>query len=113
MSTYSDLAARVRVPLGLMLGAIYILFSKPTPQGLLLGAAIALTGLLLRAAGAGHLAKNQRLATSGPYRHLRHPLYLGSTLAGVGFCVAGGQWWFFLLLAGFFSALYWPVIRRE
>ena len=111
--SYSELAARVRVPSGLLLGAIYIVFARPTPKGLLWGAMISLAGLLLRAAGAGHLAKNQKLATGGPYRFTRHPLYLGSALAGVGFCVAGGRWWFFLILAIFLTSVYWPVIRRE
>jgi protein-S-isoprenylcysteine O-methyltransferase Ste14 len=111
--SYSDLAARIRVPLGLVLGVVYIVFSRPTPQRLVWGAVIAFAGLLLRAAGAGYLAKNQALATSGPYSYTRHPLYLGSMLAGVGYCIAGGQWWFFVLLAVFLGAVYWPVIRKE
>jgi len=111
--SYSELAARARVPLNLLLAAIYIVFAQPTAQRLLCGALIALLGLLLRAWGAGHLAKNQALATTGPYSYTRHPLYLGSTLAGVGYCIAGGRWWFFVLLALFLSAVYWPVIRRE
>ena len=78
-----------------------------------MGSAIALAGLSLRAAGAGYLAKNQVLATGGPYAYTRHPLYLGSTLAGIGFCVAGGRWWFFVMLGIFLGAVYWPVIRRE
>ena len=111
--SYSELAARIRVPSGLLLGIVFILFAQPTPKSLLWGSAVALGGLLLRAAAAGHLAKNQRLATSGPYAYTRHPLYLGSALAGTGFCVAGGRWWFFLILAVFLAAVYWPVIRRE
>ncbi len=111
--SYSDLAARIRVPLGLVLGVVYIVFAQPTQQRLLWGAGVAFTGLLLRASGAGHLAKNQALATSGPYSYTRHPLYLGSMLAGVGYCIAGGRWWFFLLLVLFLGAVYWPVIRRE
>lgn len=112
-SRYSEWASRIRVPAGLLLGAVYIIFAQPTPRRLLWGSLISLTGLLLRGAGAGHLAKNQRLATGGPYRYVRHPLYLGSLLAGFGFCLAGGRWWFFLLLVLFFVGVYWPVIRRE
>ncbi len=112
-SPYSEFAARIRVPSGLLLGVIYIIFAQPTPERLLWGSTVALAGLFLRAAGAGHLAKNRILATSGPYAYTRHPLYLGSALAGVGFCVAGGRWWFFLLLGVFLAAVYWPVIRKE
>ena len=111
--SYSEIAARIRVPMGLVLAFVYFVFAQPTPQRLLLGAAVALCGLMLRAAGAGHLAKNQVLATGGPYAYTRHPLYLGSTLAGIGYCIAGGQWWFFLVLGAFLGAVYWPVIRRE
>jgi protein-S-isoprenylcysteine O-methyltransferase Ste14 len=111
--SYAELAARIRVPCGLLLGVVYILFAQPTPERLLWGSAVALAGLLLRAAGAGHLAKNRKLATSGPYAYTRHPLYMGSALAGIGFCIAGGRWWFLLLLGFFLFAVYWPVIRRE
>ena len=111
--SYFELAARIRVPSGLLLGVIYLVFAQPAPQRLLWGSAISFAGLMLRAAGAGHLAKDQKLAKGGPYRYIRHPLYLGSALAGTGFCVAGGRWWFFLLLGVFLSAVYWPVIRRE
>ena len=79
--TYAEIAARVRVPLGLLLGIIYVVFAQPTGRRLAWGAALAFAGLLLRASGAGHLAKNQTLATGGPYQYIRHPLYLGSILA--------------------------------
>ncbi len=111
--SYSDIAARIRVPLGILLGMIYIVFAQPTAKHLLLGSLIALAGLALRAFASGHLEKNQTLATGGPYAYIRHPLYLGSMLAGAGYGVAGGRWWFLVLLAFFFGAVYWPVIRRE
>ena len=112
-TTYSEFAARVRVPSGILLGLIYIVFSQPAPSRLIEGSMVALAGLSLRAWAAGSLAKNQRLATGGPYAYTRNPLYLGSLLAGTGYCFAGGRWWFFVLLAAFFGTLYWPVIRRE
>jgi protein-S-isoprenylcysteine O-methyltransferase Ste14 len=110
---YSQVVARKRVPAGFLLAAIYLLFARPTPGGLAWGAMVALAGLLLRAASAGHLEKNKSLATSGPYAHTRNPLYLGSALAGIGFSIAGGQWWFLVLLAIFFGGVYWPVMRNE
>ena len=74
---------------------------------------MALAGLLLRAWSAGHLEKNRRLATSGPYAYTRNPLYVGSALTGLGFSIAGDRWWFFILLGVFLAAVYWPVIRNE
>ena len=111
--TASQLAARIRVPASFVLAAVYLVFSRPTPSRLAVGVAVALAGILLRAASAGRLAKNQSLAVSGPYAHTRNPLYLGSALAGTGFAIAGGRWWFFLLLGLFFAAVYWPVMRNE
>ncbi|MBI2815475.1 MAG: isoprenylcysteine carboxylmethyltransferase family protein [Acidobacteria bacterium] len=111
--SYSDIAARIRVPAGFFLGLLYIVFARPTRDGLFWGTLIAMTGLTVRAAAAGYLAKNQSLATGGPYAYIRHPLYLGSMLAGIGYCIAGGRWWFFVLLFLFLGAIYWPVIRRE
>jgi protein-S-isoprenylcysteine O-methyltransferase Ste14 len=90
-----------------------LIFAEPTPARLTAGAIVALAGLAVRAASAGHVDKNRKLATSGPYAYTRNPLYLGSALAGVGFSIAGGRWWFFLLLAAFFTAVYVPVMRNE
>ncbi|MBI4464170.1 MAG: isoprenylcysteine carboxylmethyltransferase family protein [Acidobacteria bacterium] len=111
--SYSKVAARIRVPTGFLLGAIYLIFAEPATGRLWLGATVSLVGLLLRAISSGYVAKNQRLATDGPYAYVRHPLYLGSTVAGVGFCIAGGRWWFFFLLGIILAGIYWPVIRRE
>ena len=110
---YSELAARIRVPGGFVLAAVYLLGAQPTPRRLLWGALVAMGGLLLRAWSTGYLEKNRSLATSGPYAHTRNPLYLGSAIAAAGFAMAGGLWWFLLLLAAFFLAVYWPVIRNE
>ena len=95
------------------MGAVYLVFAEPTAWRLLLGATVSLAGLLLRAISSGYVVKNQRLATGGPYAYTRHPLYLGTTVAGIGFCLAGGRWWFFLLLGIVLMGIYWPVIRRE
>ena len=111
--TYAEWAARIRVRGGIFLAAVYLVWAQPTPGRLALGAAIALVGLLLRAWSAGCLEKDQRLATGGPYAYTRNPLYLGSALAAFGFAIAGGRWWFLLLLFTFFAAVYWPVMRKE
>ena len=74
---------------------------------------MALAGLAVRAWAAGVIEKNTRLAVSGPYAYTRNPLYLGSTIASVGFAIAAGKWWLLVMMAVFFAAVYVPVIRRE
>ncbi len=88
--SYSQFAARIRVPSNFLLSAVYLIFAQPTRGLLIAGAVVAFAGLLLRATSTGYLEKNQRLATSGPYLYTRNPLYLGSLLAGIGFSIAGG-----------------------
>jgi protein-S-isoprenylcysteine O-methyltransferase Ste14 len=110
---YAAWASRSRVPLGFVLGVAYLLFCRPTPKLVMAGAAVAGMGLAVRAWAAGHLAKNQKLATSGPYAFTRNPLYLGTTLMGAGLAMAGGNWILALSFAVLFAAIYWPVIRRE
>lgn len=110
---YGAWAARWRVPLGLALSLIYLLLAQPTPALLVAGAAVAFGGLALRGWAAGHLEKGTSLATTGPYALTRNPLYMGSTLIGAGFALAGRS----LLMAAAFALLlvsvYAPVIRRE
>lgn len=110
---FLSLTTQVRVPLGYVLGLAYILFSQPDSFSLAVGVLIALPGLLLRGWASGHLEKNVRLATTGPYAYSRNPLYLGTLLLGVGFAIAGGT---LLLGAAFLIVMlfiYWPVMRQE
>jgi protein-S-isoprenylcysteine O-methyltransferase Ste14 len=47
--------------------------------------ALLLTGATVRLWGAGNLRKNQEVTTTGVYRLVRHPLYLGTLLLLLGF----------------------------
>lgn len=110
---YAEIAARIRVPVGFVILVVYAVFARPSPPRFAAGALVALGGLLLRGWAAGHLAKNERLATSGPYAWTRNPLYLGSALAGAGFAIAGGAWWIALLLAAYLLGVFLPVVAEE
>jgi len=102
----------LRLPLGFVLGGLYLAFVRPTPGSLLLGALVALAGLIVRGWAAGHIVKNDRLATTGPYAHTRNPLYFGSFLIAAGFAIAA-HWSLLLLVIAFFVLIYWPTIERE
>jgi protein-S-isoprenylcysteine O-methyltransferase Ste14 len=84
----SRLLARWRVSLGFVLAAAAIWLATPTVESLAIGALIAACGEAFRVWAAGHLEKSTEVTRSGPYRFTRHPLYLGSSLIGVGLAVA-------------------------
>jgi protein-S-isoprenylcysteine O-methyltransferase Ste14 len=104
---------RIRVPLGFVFAGVFILFSQPTWSSFWPGVAVALVGLAVRMWSAGYLRKHQELCVSGPYRFSRNPLYLGSFLLGIGFSTASANLWILLLFLVLFSAIYFPVVRKE
>lgn len=74
-----------------ILAAIGLLaFVRPQGAGFVVGLPLVLAGLALRGWGAGHLSKNDALTTTGPYAHLRHPLYAGTLLIAAGFALILG-----------------------
>lgn len=110
---YADVVQRIRVPCGFALVALFAWLSVPTQASLAVGAPIAAFGLLLRAWAAGHLEKNTRLAASGPYAHVRNPLYLGTLLVALGLAVSARDPWLFLAFAVVFLLVYLPAIELE
>lgn len=80
--------ARYRVFLGFVLAAVTLWLATPTLDSLVVGAAMMIAGESVRIWAAGHLEKSREVTRSGPYRFTRHPLYLGSTLIGLGYAVA-------------------------
>ena len=83
--------ARRRVMLGFIAGLAAIWLSQPTARALTIGAGIAAFGEAIRIWAAGHLEKGREVTSSGPYRFTRHPLYMGSTIIGVGLAVASAS----------------------
>jgi len=110
---YADAVARLRVPAGFVMLAAFGWFSHPTARALALGIPLSLSGLALRAWAAGHLAKNQRLAQSGPYAATRNPLYLGTLITALGLAAAGNSAGLALLFAAIFVLVYLPAIELE
>ena len=106
-------ARRIRVPLGFAFAVLYLWLARPTWAFIGYGLIAIVPGLAIRALASGHVRKNEALATSGPYAYTRNPLYLGSSLIGIGFAVASRSWWIGLAVAVMFFAIYLPVIREE
>ncbi len=110
---YSDAVQRLRVPCGFVLLVTFAWLSRPSVVSLLAGLPLSFLGLGLRGWAAGHLAKNQDLATSGPYSHIRNPLYLGTLIAAAGIVVASRSWWLASLFAFAFLLIYLPAVELE
>ena len=77
------------------------------------GLALVAMGVILRSWAAGVLQKNVALATNGPYRVTRNPLYFGSLLMTLGFCGLIGDWDNAVAMIALALILYWPKIRNE
>jgi len=96
------------VPLALALIAL----ARPTPAAFALGIAVAAAGEALRLAAIRRLDSTSRgarfrasaLATDGPFRFVRHPVYLGNAMIVCGLCAAARvrePWFLAVALVGF------------
>lgn len=110
---YADFVQRFRVPGGFLLLGSFLYFSRPTLQSILYGLPISFIGLFIRGWAAGHLAKNEDLAQSGPYAHVRNPLYLGSLFLAGGLVCSSRSPIVFAIFTAAFLLIYLPVIQLE
>ena len=111
--TLLDFFARWRVRIGYLLAVVVLWISRPNPHSILIGAAIGIIGLIIRACAAGYLHKQSILTTTGPYAYTRNPLYFGSSLMAVGAAVAMNSIASAALLLIYFALVYTFVMRRE
>jgi protein-S-isoprenylcysteine O-methyltransferase Ste14 len=112
-TAWQKVARRVRVPLGFVTAALFLVFARSTWALLGWSLVLVLPGLWLRGYAAGYVKKNAELTRTGPYAYTRNPLYLGSMLIAFGFAVAAGRWSLGLLLVGLFLLIYVPTILSE
>jgi hypothetical protein len=105
--------ARLRVPLGFLFSGLALWLADPTPQTLKAGAAITILGELIRVWAAGHLEKGREVTSSGPYAFTRHPLYVGSTLIGMGLAVASASIAVAVLIGAYLALTLTAAIRTE
>jgi protein-S-isoprenylcysteine O-methyltransferase Ste14 len=110
---WQKIARRVRVPLGFVVAAVFLVFAAPSWRTLAWSLLLVLPGLWLRGYAAGYVKKNAELTRTGPYAYTRNPLYLGSMGIAFGFAVAAGKVWLGLLLVVLFLAIYVPTILSE
>jgi protein-S-isoprenylcysteine O-methyltransferase Ste14 len=102
-----------KVVLVVLAFAALVWLARPSPVWFLAGGALVGLGEMIRLWAAGHLQKNADVTTTGPYAHVKNPLYLGSLLIMVGFGMMSRVWW--LLAAGLavFAIYYAPFKKRR
>ena len=102
-----------RIAFSLGCSVLVVAFADPSLWSLAAGSSIIIAGAALRTWSSGYVKKNRELSMDGPYAYVRHPLYLGNFLLGLGFSIMANRW--FLIIAFFviFYALYASVIHEE
>ena len=105
--------ARLRVALGFLTGALVLLLAQPTGRSLAIGLSVAAIGEAIRIWASGHLNKAREVTMSGPYRWVGHPLYVGSTVMGVGLAIACASTLAALLIAIYLAATLTAAIKNE
>lgn len=107
------LLARIRVALGGVMAVLTVWLSRPTTRSLAVGAGFVVLGLALRIWAAGHVEKSREVTSSGPYRFTRHPLYLGSTILGLGVAIAANHLWLGVAVVAYLVATLSAAILAE
>lgn len=95
------------------IGLVLFLVAEPEPGWFIPGAILTLGGEWLRLWAAGHLRKNKRLTTTGPYAYVKNPLYLGTLLITIGYSAMAKNE--YIMIAGFvwFFIYYAPYKKRQ
>ncbi|MCE9553716.1 MAG: isoprenylcysteine carboxylmethyltransferase family protein [Planctomycetes bacterium] len=79
----------------------------------MVGLLLVVLGVAMRSWAAGTLTKSTQLTTTGPYRLVRNPLYLGSFLMLIGFCLVIGDVWILAVGLVPLTVLYFLKVRAE
>lgn len=106
-------STRWRVAWGYLGAVLLLVLARPTPGSILAGLPLVAAGEILRVVANGTLVKDKQLTDRGIYAHIRHPLYAGSFLIGVGFITMAQDLVLTVVMAVLFGALYRRQIRRE
>ncbi len=105
--------ARLRVPLGFAFGVFVFFLARPTRATMTYGLVVALIGEAIRFWAAGHVEKGREVTSSGPYRWTRHPLYVGSTVMGIGLAIVCNSYIVAALVVTYFAVTITAAIRTE
>lgn len=99
--------------IGLSICVVFALTANPKVEPLYAAAPFILAGVGVRLWASGVITKNRELATAGPYRYVRHPLYAGNISILAGFVLASGNGWTAPVALFFLLFYYPPAIEYE
>ncbi|HET6465031.1 MAG TPA: isoprenylcysteine carboxylmethyltransferase family protein [Nitrospiria bacterium] len=114
----TPLAARIKrvtfktIPVYLAL-ILLIIFARPTLNWFIPGLLIVLVGEALRVWAAGHLKKTKEVTTTGPYAYVKNPLYLGTLLILIGFCLMAQNLYLLVIGLAVFFIYYAPFKKKR
>jgi len=113
MADAVEFLAQRRVALGGVTAIAALVLASPTWNSWTRGLVVAAIGEAIRVWAAGHLEKSREVTTSGPYRWMRHPLYVGSTILALGVVIAVRSYVVGVLAAIYLGATMTAAIRTE
>jgi len=96
-----------------LLGGMLLYAAAPRRDLYVVGLAITALGEGLRIWAAGHLQKNREVTTTGPYAHVKNPLYLGTLLILTGLCLCAAQWTILVGGIALFALYYVPFKKKR
>ena len=102
-----------RVALGYVGAVVFLLFACPTRLSVFVGFVPAFLGEALRTWSSGVILKRKALATEGPYRLVRNPLYVGNFLLALGASLMAGRFWLVVVCLGVFVPMYRGLVAKE
>ena len=105
--------ARFRVALGFVSGVLVLVLAQPTGSSLLVGVTVSACGEAIRIWAAGHLHKSREVTASGPYRWCGHPLYVGSSVMGLGLAISCASVPVAVLIAAYLVTTLTAAIKSE
>jgi protein-S-isoprenylcysteine O-methyltransferase Ste14 len=104
---------RRRTLVSLLFPLVLLALARPILGWFLGGVGALVLGQLVRIWAAGTIVKDEELSTAGPYGYVRNPLYVGSLLMAVGYCLMSGWWWSFIALVVLFLLFYVTTVLDE
>jgi hypothetical protein len=94
------------IVLGLVIG-------RPSAATILVGVPLFLLGIAMHLWAKGCLHQEREVTTSGPYRYVRHPFYLGNLLLDGATVLMSGSALLLIIFPFWWAAVYLPVMQRE